>query len=150
MRSAFILAVGIALCGGCVPTGQRSVDIAEANKVIETKNRPRLELPKDLAGLEALGIKFVPDSVLAEGEDGLQIEDKALSTVVRAKLYSPGSTSAVIELMSQGLENPRTLGSGEEMRLIGSTKDGDTVDVMLGPATGGERTMIFVYVTREK
>ncbi|MCC6402493.1 MAG: hypothetical protein IT207_00620 [Fimbriimonadaceae bacterium] len=148
MRFAVLLV--LALCAGCDTGSDRSVDLAEAENVIQTKNRPPLELPKDIAGLESLGLKIAPDSVLAEGEEGLQIEDKPLSTTVRAKLYSPGSTTVVAELMAAGLKSPRSAGSDEEMRLTGKTQNGDSVDVMLGPASSKERTMILIYLTRDK
>lgn len=148
MRLFVLVALGV--LAGCGTSPEADIGAAEANQVVQDKNRPPLELPKDIAGLTALGLTLAPDSVLADGEEGLQIEDKALSTTVRAKLYSPGSSAVVAELMLAGLKGARTLGSGEELRLVGKTDAGDSVDVMLGPASGEGRTLVLLYLTREK
>lgn len=150
MRRAYALLFLLLAACACEsgPRGVSSTSSLPADGFAGPK--PALTLPSDLAGFAKLGVAVPVDSVLAEGKEGLQFEENAFRSTVRAKFYAPGEPAAVANLVKAGLVGASEGGGVDEKRIVGKTKEGDEVEIMLGPGGNRDKTMVMVYVTRVK
>jgi hypothetical protein len=88
--------------------------------------------------------------MLVEGPEGLQFEESPVKYAVRAKFYVEGKPEEVAAAVQAGLQDVSEVGGGDERRITGKTKDGDSVEIMLGPGANRAKTMVLAWVTRDK
>lgn len=138
------------LCAACEQPPASAAGAPSLPPELNAEPKKPLELPADLAGFAKLGVNVPKDSMLVEGPEGLQFEESPIKYAVRAKFYVQGLPESVATAIQAGLQDVNVAGGGDERRITGKTKDGDLVEIMLGPGANREKTMVLAWVTREK
>ncbi len=141
------LLFGLLVVIGCQPanSGGPPPDFANVSQ-----ERPAIPAPKTVADAERLGIPIYPQSVFDEESEHSRLDEKSFGRTYFVKLYAPADVTTVVGYMMKNVKDGKLTGGAEIQQIRGKSKDGDDLDIRLGPAADHKRTMLMVWLTQTK
>lgn len=152
VRSLICLAIvaGVALSGCDAPTATPNINGQGQTPHLPAKPKPAVPVPKSVADVEKLGVPVYPGAVLSEEADSATLDDRTFIRTYKVTMIAPAELPKVLQHYLQGVKDAKHGGIEDFQQVMGKTKDGDSLEVRLGPAADHKKTLIMAWVTQSK
>ena len=100
---------------------------------------------------KSLEFQSYPKSVFGDDAEHSRLDDyKSYARTYYVKMYAPADVPTVVGYLMKTVKDPRHQSGVEFEQIKARSKDGDDLDIRLGPASDHSKTLVMVWLTQSK